>query len=146
MKGDIDVMKYQIIKNDLDDYTLSYKDKVFNYKSDVELTSKLQEAPKKARIKMIKDLANEGISLKKFTIEEKKDGKTYYDNTNKNELERTYIGGAMLEVIDETCKKNFNLTFGELMAEIGLETQEEQDKFAGELGSSLMGKFPSSKR
>ena len=75
-------MKYQIIKNDLDDYTLSYKDKVFNYKSDVELTSKLQEAPKKARIKMLTDLANEGVSLKKFTIEEKKDGKIYLDNTN----------------------------------------------------------------
>ena len=136
-------MKYQIIKNDLDDYTLSYKDKVFNYKSDVELFSKLQNSPKKARIKMLTDLANEGISLKKFTIEEKKDGKTYYDNTNKNELERTYIGEAMLEVIDETCKKNFNLTFGELMADIGLETQEEQEKFSSELGSSLMGRFPS---
>lgn len=139
-------MKYQIIKNDLDDYTLSYKDKVFNYKSDVELTSKLQEAPKKARIKMLTDLANEGISLKKFTIEEKKDGKTYLDNTNKNELEKTYIGEAMLEVIDNTCKKVFDMTFSELMLDVGLETQEEQDKFASELGSSLMGKFPSSKR
>ena len=136
-------MKYQIIKNDLDDYTLSYKDKVFNYKSDVELTSKLQEAPKKARIKMLTDLANEGVSLKKFTIEEKKDGKTYLDNTNKNELEKTYIGEAMLEVIDNTCKKVFDMTFSELMLDIGVETQEEQDKFASELGSSLMGKFPS---
>lgn len=145
MKGDVDIMKYQIIKNDLDDYTLSYKDKVFNYKSDVELTSKLQGAPKKARIKMLTDLANEGISLKKFTIEEKRDGKTYYDNTNKNELEKTYIGEAMLEVIDATCKKNFNLTFGELMADIGLETEEEQGKFSSELGSSLMGNFPSKK-
>ena len=139
-------MKYQIIKNDLDDYSLSYKDKVFNYKSDVELTSKLQEAPKKARIKMLTDLANEGVSLKKFTIEEKKDGKTYLDNTNKNELEKTYIGEAMLEVIDNTCKKVFDMTFSELILDVGLETQEEQDKFASELGSSLMGKFPSSKR
>lgn len=139
-------MKYQIIKNDLDDYSLSYKDKVFNYKSDVELTSKLQEAPKKARIKMLTDLANEGVSLKKFTIEEKKDGKTYLDNTNKNELEKTYIGEAMLEVIDNTCKKVFDMTFSELILDVGLDTQEEQDKFASELGSSLMGKFPSSKR
>lgn len=139
-------MKYQIIKNDLDDYTLSYKDKVFNYKSDVELTSKLQEAPKKARIKMLTDLAEEGISLKKFTIEEKKDGKTYLDNTNKNELEKTYIGEAMLEVINNTCKKVFDMTFSELMLDIGLDIQEEQDKFASELGSSLMGRFPSSKR
>ncbi len=136
-------MKYQIIKNDLDDYTLKYKDKVYDYKSDVELTSKLQGAPKKARIKMLTDLANEGVSLKKFTIEEKRDGKTYLDNTNKNALEQEYIGEAMLEIIDDTCKKTFGLTFAELMLDIGLETREEQDKFASELGSSLMGKFPS---
>ena len=52
----------------------------------------------------------------------------------------------MLEVIDNTCKKVFNMTFSELILDVGLETQEEQDKFASELGSSLMGKFPSSKR
>ena len=114
-------MKYQIIKNGLDDYTLKYKEKVFNYKPDIELAKKLQEAPKKARIKMIKDLAEEGMSLKKFTIEEKKDGKTYFDNTNKNELENTYIGEAMLEVIDNVCQKTFNLSFAELMEDIGLD-------------------------
>ena len=76
-------MKYEIIKNGVDDYTLRYKDKVFNYKPDIELMSNLQEAPKKARIEMLKDLAKEGISLKEFTIEEKKNGKTYFDNTNK---------------------------------------------------------------
>lgn len=136
-------MKYQIIKNGTDDYTLTYRDRVFNYKTDIELMSKLQGAPKKARLKMLKDLANEGISLKKFTIEEKKDGKTYFDNTNKNALEQEYIGEAMLEVIDEVCKKNFNLSFAEIMADIGLETEEEQAKFAKELGASLIGNTPS---
>lgn len=135
-------MKYQIIKNGIDDYTLSYKDKVFNYKPDIELIKNLQGAPKVARINMLKDLAKEGMSLKQFTIEEKKDGKTYFDNTNKNELENTYIGDAMLKVIDDTCKKTFNLTFAELMADIGLNTQAEQEQFSGELGASLMGKTP----
>lgn len=136
-------MKYEIIKNDLDSYILKYKDKEFNYKSDIELASKLQEAPKTGRKKMLMDLASQGISLKKFTIEEKKDGKTYFDNTNKNELENTYIGEAVLEVIDDTCKKNFNLSFTELLVDIGLETQEEQEKFSSDLGASLTGKFPS---
>ena len=136
-------MKYQIIKNGTDDYILQYKDKSFNYKPDVELMSKLQSAPKKGRLKMLKDLANEGLSLKKFTIEEKKDGKTYYDNTNKNALEQEYIGEAMLEVIDETCKKSFNLSFAELLADIGLDNDAEQEKFSKELGASLMGNTPS---
>lgn len=135
-------MKYQIIKNGVDDYTLTYKDKVFNYKPDVELMKNLQSAPKVARIKMLKDLAKEGISLKQFTIEEKKDGKTYFDNTNKNELENTYIGDAMLDVIDDVCKKTFDLSFVELMADIGLDTQAEQEEFSGQLGASLMGKTP----
>lgn len=136
-------MKYQIIKNGTDDYTLKYKDKEFNYKSDIELMSKLQSAPKLARVEMLKDLAKEGISLKDFTIESRKEGKTYFDNTNKNELENTYIQNKMLEIIDNTCKEKFNLSFTELLLDIGLENQQEQEKFSSELGSSLMGKFPS---
>lgn len=136
-------MKYEIIKNNVDDYTLKYKDKEFNYKSDIELISKLQEAPKMARIEMLKDLAKDGISLKEFTIEEKKNGKTYFDNTNKQELENTYIQNKMVEIINDVCKKNFNLGLTELIMDIGIESQEEQEKFAGELGASLMGKTPS---
>lgn len=136
-------MKYEIIKNGVDDYTLKYKDKVFNYKSNIELISKLQEAPKMARIEMLKDLAKEGISLKDFTIEAKKDGKTYFDNTNKNELENTYIQNKMLEIIDNVCKENFGLGITQLILDIGLENNEEQEKFSSELGASLMGKTPS---
>jgi len=135
-------MKYQIIKNATDDYTLKYKDKEFNYKPDVELMSKLQEAPKNARIKMLKDLAKDGISLKDFTIEQRKDGKTYFDNTNKNELENTYIQNEMLEVINDVCRKNFGLSLSELILDMDLENDKEQEKFSSELGASLMGRTP----
>lgn len=136
-------MKYEIIKNEVDNYTLKYKNKEFNYKSDIELISKLQEAPKSARIEMLKDLAKEGMSLKDFTIEAKKNGKTYFDNTNKVELENTYIQNKMLEIIDKACKGIFGMKLTELIMDIGLETSEEQEKFSSELGGSLMGKFPS---
>ena len=136
-------MKYEIIKNGVDDYTLRYKDKVFNYKPDIELMSNLQEAPKKARIEMLKDLAKEGISLKEFTIEEKKNGKTYFDNTNKVELENTYIQNKMLDVIDNVCKRYFGMKLTEMILDVGLETPEEQEKFSSELGASLVGNFPS---
>ena len=136
-------MKYQIIKNGVDDYTLKYKDKEFNYKADIALMSKLQEAPKIARIEMLKDLAKEGVSLKQFTIEEKKNGKTYFDNTNKQELENTYIQNKMLEIIDNVCRENFGLSITELILDIGLETNDEQEKFGSELSASLMGKTPS---
>ena len=134
--------KYEFIKNATDEYTLKYQDKEFNFKSDINLTSKLQQAPKLARIEMIKDLAKDGISLKQFTIEEKKNGKMYFDNTNKNELENTYIQNEMLEVINNSCKRIFNMEFIELLTDIDLESQEEQEKFSAELGASLMGKTP----
>ena len=136
-------MKYEFIKNATDDYTLKYKDKKFDFKSDINLTSKLQKALKLARVEMIKDLADEGISLKKFTIEEKKDGKTYYDNTNKNELENTYIQTKQLEIIDEVCKDKFGQTLSELMVDIGLSDEKEEGDFAKDLGSYLTGNLPS---
>lgn len=135
-------MKYEFIKNATDEYTLKYKDKEFNFKSDINLTSKLQEAPKLARIEMIKDLTKDGISIKDFTIEEKKDGKTYYDNSNKNELENTYIQNKQLEIIDNVCKEKFNKTMLELIMNIGLD-DKEAEKFASELGSYLSGNIPS---
>lgn len=135
-------MKYEFIKNATDDYTLKYKDKEFNFKSDINLTSKLQKAPKLARIEMIKDLADEGISLKKFTIEEKKDGKTYFDNTNKNELENAYIENKQLEIVDNVCKEKFDKTLAELILDVDL-NEREAEVFAKELGSYLTGNIPS---
>lgn len=139
-------MRYEIIKNGIDDYTLKYKDKVFNYHTDIELIQKLQEAPKNARIKMITELAKEGVSLKSFTIEEKKEGKVYYDNTNKNELENTYIQNEMLDIINNTCKNKFGMSFTELILDIDLSDMKEQEKFVSELGASLMGKTPSNRK
>lgn len=136
-------MKYEIVKNGIDDYILKYKDKEFSYHADIDLISKIQAASKEAKIEMLKDLAKEGISLKKFTIEEKKDGKTYYDNTNKNELESTYYNNKIMEIINDACQKRFNMSLTELITDIGIENQKDQEKFSSDLGATLTGKFPS---
>ena len=136
-------MKYEITKNDLDNYTLKYKDKEFNYKTDIELLKKLQEAPKLARQEMIMDLATKGMSLKQLTIEEKKNGKTYFDNTNRTELENTYIQNKTLEILNDSCKEKFGLNLLELTLDVDFDTQEEQEKFINDLTASLMGKTPS---
>ena len=73
-----------------DNVTLKYKDKEFTFKRDVKLISKLQGLIMEARQRMIEDYAEKGKSIKSLTIETKKDGKTYYDNSNKNELEKIY--------------------------------------------------------
>lgn len=135
--------KYEITKNKTDDYTLKYKDKEFSFHTDINIIRKLQGANKTARLKMLKDLSSEGISLKAFTIEEKKDGKTYMDNTNKAELEQAYINDEIALVFDNICKDNFKLGLTELINDIGLETSEEIETFSRELAEALTGKNPS---
>ena len=78
--------KYEFIKNGVDDYTLKYKDKEINFNSNVNIQKDLQDVPERARKKMILDLAKEGISIKDLSKEIKENGKTYYDNSNKDEL------------------------------------------------------------
>ena len=68
-------MKYEFIKVDEDTSKLKYKDKEFEIKRNVKLVSEMQELIKKSRLKMIMDLAKDGISIDSLTIERKKMGK-----------------------------------------------------------------------
>ena len=134
--------KYEIIKNAKDDYTLKFKDKEFNFHTNVKLISEMQQVHKKARLDMIKDLTQAGISMKKLSMEEKIDGKTYIDNTNKVELENAYIEGAIQEFFDKICEEKFGYNLTNLILEIGL-NEEETEKFTSELVSALTGQIPS---
>lgn len=136
--------KYKITKNGVDDYTLEYGEKKFDFHTDLKMMSKIQGATKTARLKMINDATKEGISLKEYTKEIKKDGKTYYDNTNKEELEKIYIDDEISNVFNEICKENFNQDLMTLIQDIGLD-DNEIEKFSQELGEALLGKTPSRK-
>ena len=138
-------MKYQIIKNGIDDYTLKYKDKEVNFYTDINMIKKVQGASQKAKIRMVMDLSKQGISLKNFTIEEKKDGKTYYDNTNKTELINAYVEEETVNVFDEIIKEKFGLSLMELIEDIGLE-EGEIETFSKDLSEALLGKTPSKKK
>ena len=136
--------KYKITKNGVDDYTLEYKEKKFDFHTDLKMMSKIQGATKTARLKMINDATKEGISLKEYTKEIKKDGKTYYDNTNKEELEKIYIDDEISNVFNEICKENFNQDLMTLIQDIGLD-DNEIEKFSQELSEALLGKTPRGK-
>lgn len=135
-------MKYKIIKNGVDDYTLKYKDKEIKFKSKVGLVSELQEVNKKARLQMIKELAEQGMTIKDLIIETEKDGKTIMDHSNKDFLEEGYIqtmqGEVFLKVIEETLKVDYN----QLIQDIGLTTEDEITKFSEEIGSAITGGTP----
>jgi len=135
--------KYEITKNGADDYTLKYKDQEIKFKSSIQLVNDIQEANKKARIKMIMELSKEGMSLKDFIKEEKKDGKTYYDNTNKAELEKIYIEQETGQIFMDTIKNMLGKDYQDLISEIGLETEQEILEFSELLGKAIVGRFPS---
>ena len=132
---------YEIIKNGTDDYTLKYKDKEFNFHTDIGIIRELQGANKKAKVKMLMDLTKEGMSLKDFSMEEKKNGKTYIDNTNKAELLNAYVEEETAETFNNICKKHFGNDLLGLIQDIGL-SDDEVEKFSQDLAGALIGKTP----
>ncbi len=136
-------MKYQFIKVDEDTTKLKYKDKEFEIKRNVKLVSEIQSLVMKARVKMIQDFAKQGISVKDLTIETKKDGKTYYDNSNKAELEKIYQEQVTLEYFNNKYQELFGMDMAGLIQDIGLEKEDEVAKFSEELVQCLNGSTPS---
>ena len=135
--------KFEFIKNSADDYTLKYKDKEINFKSDVNVVNRLQNTTATARMKMIQDLSKQGISIKDLTIETKENGKTYYDNTNKIELENIYIQQEQAQVFMDIIEEKFGIGITELFIDIGLTDEKESEEFSKQFGEILVGNFPS---
>lgn len=133
--------KYEIIKNGTDDYTLKYKDKEFNFKTELKLMAKMQSANKNARTKMLMDLSKQGMSINDLTIEKKENGKTYSDNSNKAEMERAYIENETANVFSEICQEKFGMDLTTLILDIDLD-EKEVEQFSVELVQALTGKTP----
>lgn len=134
-------MKYEIVKLGMDEYELKYKDKSIKFNSKVEFVNDLQNATKNARLKMVKDLAKDGLTIKSLVVEQYKDGKTYVDNSNKEFMEEAYIQETQSEIFQDVIKKMLGMDLTELTLDIGFETEEEVTKFGEDIGNILMGRF-----
>lgn len=137
---------YEIIKNGTDDYVLKYKDKELKFHTDLSIMKDMQSISKRARVKMITDLAKQGVSLKDFTIEKKENGKTYYDSANKNELERAYIEEETTIVFNEIIERQFKMDLISLIQDIGLTEEKDIEDFSKNLVQALIGQTPSEKK
>lgn len=133
-------MKYEFIDKDLDTYILKYGDKEFEFKSSIGITSKVQSYIKQGRLKMLRDLAKDGMTIDDLIIEKKKDGKTYRDETNKIAYEKMYTDEAMLDVLNDVCLETFKMDLTELILDIGLITDDEGLEFGTLLMEKLLGK------
>lgn len=137
-------MKYQFIKVDEDTTKLKYKDKEFEIKRNVKLISEIQALVMQSRVQMIQDFAKKGISIKDLTIETKENGKTYYDNSNKAELEKIYQEQATLNYFNKKYEEMFGMDMATLIQDIGLTTEEEVSKFSEDLVKQINGNIPRS--
>lgn len=137
-------MKYTFTSED-DNVCLKYKDKEFNFKVNVKLISEMQGIVMEARKKLIQEFSKTGQSIKDLTIEKKENGKTYYDNTNKIELERIYQEELTIEFFNKKCESYFGMDLATLMLDIGLETEDEGAKFSNDLIAYMSGNIPSRK-
>ena len=137
-------MKWNIRKEGIDNYFLEYKDKIIPFHSNVKIVSELQSVYKNARINMIKELKEKGITLQDLTIETKTDdGKVIYDNSQRNYLEESYIQEEQMRVMQDIIQKTLNMSYEDLIIDIGFESQADTSEFFTELGNCSIGKTPS---
>lgn len=140
-------MKYKFEIVDNDTIKLTYKDKEFKIKRNINLLKRTQEVYFKARNKMMVDLTKQGITKKDLIIEKKENGKTYYDDTNLREIENNYIEMENLEIYNSIAEDYTGMSWLELIEDIGLE-ESDIEEFAFNFAKSLQGKdkTPSEKK
>ena len=132
-------MKYKFEVIDNDTTKLTYKDKEFKIKRNINLLKRTQEVYFKARTKMMVDLTKQGITKKDLIIEKKENGKIYYDDTNIREIENNYIEMENLEIYNSIAEDYTGMSWIELIEDIGLE-ESEVEEFAFNFAKSLQGK------
>lgn len=132
-------MKYKFEIVDNDTTKLTYKDKEFKIKRNINLLKRTQEVYFKARTKMMVDLTKQGITKKDLIIEKKENGKTYYDDTNIREIENDYIEMENLEIYNSIAEDYTGMSWIELIEDIGLE-ESDVEEFAFNFAKSLQGK------
>lgn len=132
-------MKYKFEIVDNDTIKLTYKDKEFKIKRNINLLKRTQEVYFKARTKMMVDLTKQGITKKDLIIEKKENGKTYYDDTNLREIENNYIEMENLEIYNSIAEDYTGMSWIELIEDIGLE-ESDIEEFAFNFAKSLQGK------
>lgn len=130
--------KYTFKKIDDDTTELSYKDKKFTIKRDVQLQRDAQNVYNQARLNLMADLTKIGKTKQDFIIVKEENGKKYYDNSNYLALEEDYVKNAGVELYQLISKRFFNMTIEELIADMDLDT-DDQVKFGIDLGLAIRG-------
>ena len=112
--------------------------KEFEVKRNVGLLKELTSATHRARNRLIKDLAKEGLTKQDLVKEVKKDGKTIYDNSSWEELENSYYEEENQNILSNIIKDITGYDLIELIMGLGLQ-EEQMATFTSELILALTG-------
>ena len=135
-------MKWTIRKEGIDNYFLEYKDKILPFHSNVGMVNDLQGAIKKARLRLIKELKDQGMSLSDLTTKKEENGKVIYDTSDRQYIEEVYINEEYQKALEKIIQDSFGMSYLDLLNDIGIETEEESKEFFGEIGQCLIGRTP----
>ena len=135
-------MKWTIRKEGIDNYFLEYKDKILPFHSNVGMVNELQGAIKKARLRLIKELKDQGMSLSDLTTKKEENGKVIYDTSDRQYIEEVYINEDYQKALEKIIQDSFGMSYLDLLNDIGIETEEESKEFFGEIGQCLIGRTP----
>lgn len=136
-------MKYKFTKIDEDTTELSYKDKSFQIKKDIDLLKRMESLPQRAKIKMASDLKLEGKTVEDLQVEKKIGNKTYIDKSSLVDLEKYYQDVVANEILNEVCQKYTKMNLIELFKDIEINISDlgaqEQLDFTTSLLTALRG-------
>ena len=136
-------MKYKFTKIDEDTTELSYKDKSFQIKKDIDLLKRMESLPQRAKIKMASDLKLEGKTVEDLQVEKKVGNKTYIDKSSLVDLEKYYQDVVANEILNEVCQKYTKMNLIELFKDIEINISDlgaqEQLDFTTSLLTALRG-------
>lgn len=131
-------MKYKFTKIDDDTTELSYKDKKFKVKRDIELLKAIDSISFDAYMKMMANLKKRDMTVNDLIVIKKQGNKTYEDRSNLIELQNQYSEQMKLQLYEDFSKKHFNMSLDELALDIGL-TEEDSYQFGMDLATMIKG-------
>lgn len=128
-------MKYEFIKVDDDTTKLKYKDKEFEIKKTIGLLEQLQKINYNAKLSMMKALKDRGETANDYVVKRVEGNKTIEDKSNLVELEQYFVGLESEELYNKIIKENTNMSFAELLLDIGLDltSKDELSNFMKDL-------------
>lgn len=138
-------MKYEFKKIDSDTTKLIYRDKEYEIKKDVELVSTMESIQVKAKQRLYRDLAKDGLTVNDLQVERKEGNKTYIDKSNLISLQQDYLDIVANEVLSDLTSRYTGMKLTDLMTDIGInisateEAKKEQMDFMQEFLIALRG-------